>query len=370
MRFPYTLFVSCLFISHDQASTVQPRRIKGGSSGAGWAIFRPFSAIPSGPQILSSPDTIISHLEKAISRLDTKIIQLSNTTPRSRAIKAYMQMLISHVTGTVYGSSELSITPALGQDKVTASGMALVSAADKRAKGEDWSYLGLTMAGTARMENIIFLLESVFKDKTHGSFVETGVWRGGSSIMARGIIQAHDQGHRISYICDSFRGLPPGRKEIHSKDVGWDKTAFLEVSASEVSRNFNLYSLLDNNVIFVKGFFNDSMPHLRRQIGPIAVLRMDGDMYESTADVLFHLYDKVSIRGYVIVDDWFGFPARDACEDFFRAHGIWPQMFAIDALSAYWRKEEEVTIRFESYKNISSTVEGGGLVQDEGWTSP
>ena len=46
-------------------------------------------------------------------------------------------------------------------------------------------------------------------------------------------------------------------------------------------------------------------------------------MYESTVDVLYNLYDKLAIGGYVIIDDWFGFPARTACEDFFEVESAW-----------------------------------------------
>ena len=48
-------------------------------------------------------------------------------------------------------------------------------------------------------------------------------------------------------------------------------------------------------------------------INQLAVMRLDGDMYVSTVDVLYNLYDKLSIGGYMIMDDWFGFPSRMAC---------------------------------------------------------
>ena len=68
-------------------------------------------------------------------------------------------------------------------------------------------------------------------------------------------------------------------------------------------------------------------------------------MYESTVDVLYHLYDKLSIGGYVIMDDWFGFPSKTACEDFFAVHGFQPDIIPIDSTAAYWRKTEDVEIQ-------------------------
>ena len=73
-------------------------------------------------------------------------------------------------------------------------------------------------------------------------------------------------------------------------------------------------------------------------------------MYESTVDVLYFLYDKLSIGGYVIMDDWFGFPSKIACEDFFRVHGINPEIKVIDQLAAYWQKTEEIDIQMWRYK--------------------
>eukprot|EP00584_Thalassiosira_punctigera_P018879 CAMPEP_0172564960 /NCGR_PEP_ID=MMETSP1067-20121228/106360_1 /TAXON_ID=265564 ORGANISM="Thalassiosira punctigera, Strain Tpunct2005C2" /NCGR_SAMPLE_ID=MMETSP1067 /ASSEMBLY_ACC=CAM_ASM_000444 /LENGTH=95 /DNA_ID=CAMNT_0013355755 /DNA_START=81 /DNA_END=365 /DNA_ORIENTATION=- len=77
----------------------------------------------------------------------------------------------------------------------------------------------------------------------------------------------------------------------------------------------------------------------------LAVMRLDGDMYQSTVDVLYRLYDRLSVGGYVIIDDWFGFPAQDACREFFEAHGINPEIVRIDRLSAYWRKVEDIEVQ-------------------------
>ena len=73
-------------------------------------------------------------------------------------------------------------------------------------------------------------------------------------------------------------------------------------------------------------------------------------MYESTVDVLYRLYDKLSIGGYVIMDDWFGFPSKTACEDFFQVHGIQPEIIRIDNLAACWQKKEEVDIQYWRYE--------------------
>jgi len=139
------------------------------------------------------------------------------------------------------------------------------------------------------------------------------------------------------------RNLDPG-------DKGWDKRSYLEVPAETVAEGFLKYNLLDENVIFVKGFFNETMPPLAKHVTQFSVMRLDGDMYESTVDVLYNLYDKLSIGGYVIMDDWFGFPSKTACEDFFLAHGISPEIIKIDQLSAYWKKTEHIEIQYWRYQ--------------------
>lgn len=79
-------------------------------------------------------------------------------------------------------------------------------------------------------------------------------------------------------------------------------------------------------------------------------------MYESTVDVLYHLYDKLSIGGYVIMDDWFGFPSRTACEDFFAVHDIQPEIIPIDDISACWKKTDHIQIQYWRYEQSKFTL--------------
>jgi O-methyltransferase len=60
--------------------------------------------------------------------------------------------------------------------------------------------------------------------------------------------------------------------------------------------------LFDDNVKFLAGWFKDTLPSA--PIKKVSVLRLDGDMYESTMDALVALYKKVTPNGYIIVDDY------------------------------------------------------------------
>ena len=114
-------------------------------------------------------------------------------------------------------------------------------------------------------------------------------------------------------------------------------------------------NLVISGVVFAKGFFSVTMPILRKnwitQKSSLAILRLDGDMYESTVDVLYNMYDKVSVGGFIIMDDWYGFPARRACLDFFKVHNINPVIKQIDTLSVYWQKLEvdDVEVQYWRY---------------------
>jgi O-methyltransferase len=104
-----------------------------------------------------------------------------------------------------------------------------------------------------------------------------------------------------------------------------------------VRDNFRKFDLLDERVKFVKGWFHETLPSCA--VGQIALLRLDGDMYESTIVSLEALYDRVAPGGFVIVDDY-GYleSCRSAVHDFFQSRGLNPEIEKIDWTGVYWRK--------------------------------
>jgi Macrocin-O-methyltransferase (TylF) len=109
------------------------------------------------------------------------------------------------------------------------------------------------------------------------------------------------------------------------------------VSLEEVKANFAKYGLLDDRVVFLKGWFKDTLPSA--PIERLAVLRLDGDMYESTMVALTSLYDKVSSNGFVIIDDYGCIEScRKAVHDFRESRGISEPILDIDGFGVYWRK--------------------------------
>jgi len=216
--------------------------------------------------------------------------------------------------------------------------------AEKRALGIDWPAHAHTMIGVKRMDNLRFCLEDIIACEIPGDFIETGVWRGGASIFAKGIYNAFGQGDRKVWLADSFEGLPKPNTKDYPEDQGDEhyKYDFLRVAVEDVMSNFDKYGLLDDHVVFIKGWFKDTLPTL--QIGPIAVLRLDGDMYESTMVALKSLYNKVSMGGYVIVDDYCIRSCSKAIADFREANNITTQMQDIDGTGVFWQKEQPMNI--------------------------
>jgi O-methyltransferase len=331
-----------------------------------YAIYRPFGSQQSRVSpwskfahddalVLFAPaEQWVRILTEKFTFLDTKTEPVAESALR-RARDAYAQLIGNMVSGLAYGSAERSVRVELGPIKPVFQPFN----ESKRANGLDWTYLGTTMTGSIRISNVEMLLKRVIIGNIPGGYMETGVWRGGSSIFARAVIRAHGEGsQRVSYVCDSFAGLPVGHKELDWEDVGWDHTPYVEVDEARVARHFHELGFgNDENIVFVRGFFNHTMPILASSWmntdEKLAILRLDGDMYESTVDVLYHMYERVSVGGFIIMDDWYGFPAQRACADFFEVHGINPEIIRIDTLAAYWVKTSKDDVPVESERYIA-----------------
>lgn len=203
--------------------------------------------------------------------------------------------------------------------------------------GTFWPKRAHTMIGMKRLENIEYCIRNILQDGIPGDFMETGVWRGGACIFMAGLNKWFN-GNRKVFVCDSFEGLPPPDAKKWPQDAGDDNHtySFLAVSEEQVKENFRRYDLLDESVVFVKGFFENSLRNA--PVEKLSLLRLDGDMYGSTMTVLEQMYDRVSPGGFIIIDDWNILKCRRAVEDFLRMRGLTPTIFQIDVNSVFWRK--------------------------------
>jgi hypothetical protein len=204
----------------------------------------------------------------------------------------------------------------------------------------------ISMLPLRRMDNIERCARDVIARNVPGDFIETGVWRGGATIFMRAILKALDVSDRSVWVADSFEGLPepdaerfPIEARAHRGAVMTQGYKRFAVGLDEVRANFETFGLLDGQVRILKGWFKDTLA--AAPIERLALVRLDGDYYESTMDALTALYDRLSLGGYVIVDDYGedGWTyCRRAVDEFRATRNITDPMIEVDRRCSYWQR--------------------------------
>jgi O-methyltransferase len=159
-----------------------------------------------------------------------------------------------------------------------------------------------------------------------GAFVECGVYRGGCA----GVMASLAGPASRTWLFDSFEGLPAPSAEDQSQALA---SAGRFAAPEDGVRRLLLEELDLNpaNISIEKGWFEQTLPEARRRIGPVAVLRLDADLYASTRCCLENLYDLVAPGGFVILDDYYAWPGcRRAVDEFLERRGERVQMRQID----------------------------------------
>jgi hypothetical protein len=259
------------------------------------------------------------------------------------AIQLYISLLKKCVSNSIYDDDldlmrgKAALDPQTGKYRVVEA-----TPADPaiKAGGGIWPSRAHTMIGAARLDNLHWCVEQVLREHVPGDLIEAGVWRGGAAILMRGILKAHGVADRIVWAADSFEGLPPPDPDRYPREspMEFHKYGDLAVPMKQVRDNFARYGLLDEQVRFLKGWFRDTLP--AAPIRELAVMRLDGDMYESTIDGLTNLYPKLSPGGFAIIDDYNAVEACNAAVDEYRAsNGINEELVSIARAGAWWRKK-------------------------------
>ncbi|MEX1175527.1 MAG: TylF/MycF family methyltransferase [Mycobacterium sp.] len=209
-----------------------------------------------------------------------------------------------------------------------------------RELGLDWPPEAETMIGMQRLSSLQHCVETVVTENIPGDLIETGVWRGGACILMRAVLAAYGDETRSVWLADSFQGVPRSDPANYKADKGIRAefaAGILGVSEAEVRANFERYGLLDDRVRFLPGWFKDTLHDA--PIDRIAVLRLDGDLYESTIQALDALYPRLSQSGFCIVDDYLAVKAcEQAVTDYRAKHGITAAIVDIDGTGVFWRK--------------------------------
>lgn len=197
-----------------------------------------------------------------------------------------------------------------------------------------------TMTGKVRMYALYRALHHVVQNKIPGDFVECGVWRGGSSMLAaKTLMQLGDSGRKL-YLYDTYRGMSePGEVDVSrdgeearrqwARSQNGDVNTWCYSSLAEVQKNLACTGYPADQIVFVEGKVQDTIPGTSPE--KICLLRLDTDFYESTYHELVHLYPRLSKNGILIVDDYnFWQGAKQAVDQYFEEAGIPAFLHRID----------------------------------------
>ena len=200
-----------------------------------------------------------------------------------------------------------------------------------------------TLTSMERCYSLYKAIQYITKGDILGDIVECGVWRGGSAMLAALTLIKSQQTHRKIYLYDTYEGMPePTDKDIDIHGVPyrllWKKEKeFLSVSLDEVKKNIFSTGYPKENIIFVKGMVQDTIPNTVPK--QIALLRLDTDLYESTYHELFHLYPKTTSQGVIIIDDYGHFQgSQEATEKYLSQNPQKVLLHRIDYSCRVWIK--------------------------------
>lgn len=184
-----------------------------------------------------------------------------------------------------------------------------------------------TMCGNARLRGLFRAVQHVVVREIPGDLVECGAARGGSAALM-GLALKRLGGRKTLWVFDTFEGIPPPGEGNPDRDVGQEYAGRFRGELHDVQALFRRLGILEESRL-IKGLFQETLP--ASPVGPIAVLHLDCDWYESVTCCLEQCYDRVSRGGIVQIDDyghWAG--ARKAVEEFFRRRSLHPPLRRLD----------------------------------------
>ena len=169
-----------------------------------------------------------------------------------------------------------------------------------------------------------------------GDFIEAGIWRGGAVILMRALIDAYGMANRKVFAADSFAGIPRNERGRNDPVDLWKDRWIAPLN--EVRQNIARLGLLDDRIVFVPGFFADSLKTLAGE--RFSLIRLDSDSYDSVETSLEYLYPLLSKGGVVIIDDWHLDGCKAAVADYRSRYGIDDKIYVFDG-NAYWTKRQD-----------------------------
>lgn len=203
------------------------------------------------------------------------------------------------------------------------------------------------------LDNIDFIAEHIKNLK--GDIVECGVWKGATFAYMANVFQ-----NRTLWAYDSFDGVPYKAEQTKYPDkynVAWKLDTRLKSDIStfyEILQKYNIENT--DNINVIPGWFKDTLPFATHSI---ALLRVDGDLYSSTYEVLEYLYPLVVDGGFVIFDDYCIDESKQAVYDYFVNTQQLPKFYDVwDAVPWIY---EELFINENGEHNLTSVRKKQGV---------
>ncbi len=205
-------------------------------------------------------------------------------------------------------------------------------------------------------DGLVSLADQVRYCETHnipGCFVEAGTWKGGCAAMMALANLRYGKTRRQIYLFDSFQGIPEPDAEKDDKDwiqqhmyLSLDNchgqlrpVGCIVASQGDVEKVFfDVVGYSREKVEIIPGWFQDTLPKVEPRMESIAILRLDGDLYDSIRTCLEILYPRLVKNGFLIIDDWSLAGARTAVKEFFAKQPVAPYMCYADATVRYFIK--------------------------------
>lgn len=210
--------------------------------------------------------------------------------------------------------------------------------------------IGATQLSYERLVTLYQQVVYLERNQLSGALVECGVWRGGAAAMMALANLAESSERRMLHLFDSFQGMPePDLAHDGEEALRWAGRrgdGSLVGTGVNVAHPEDVKSLIidrigypASSVVIHPGWFQNTLPLARSQVGPIALLRVDGDWYESTLVVLEYLFDLVIPRGIVVLDDYGAFEGcRRATDEFLARRAPHAYLHHIDYTGRYFIK--------------------------------
>lgn len=203
-----------------------------------------------------------------------------------------------------------------------------------------------SMLSTKRLMNLERLVTQAHAQGLKGDVAECGVWNGGAAaMMAQALKKSEGTMQTKVWLFDSFEGLPPPKEEYDQPQVAQCYyTGMHKGSYEKILDVMSVFNVPMSQVHIVKGWMQDTLP--KCSIGPVALLHIDTDWYESVTYALDFFYDRMVEGGYIVVDDFWFFPGcRRAVYDFLKKRQLMDRvtLHRVDRSAVYFQVIKSAT---------------------------